>query len=215
MKKLIKLKYLYDLKNVNEEYFNGFSSDKEIIYSIPKELQELQKIVLNCNLCKLSKTRNNVVFGEGNPNSKIMFIGEAPGREEDLQGRPFVGRSGELLTKIIENILNIKREEIYISNIVKCRPPQNRDPEIGEVESCIPYLIKQIDIIKPNLIVTLGRIAFKYLLNSEISITQARGKLYNFKGIKVIPTYHPSYLLRNPIKKKEAFIDFKLIKEFL
>jgi uracil-DNA glycosylase family 4 len=215
MKKLIKLKYLYDLKNVNEEYFNGFSSDKEIIYSIPKELQELQKIVLNCNLCKLSKTRNNVVFGEGNPNSKIMFIGEAPGREEDLQGRPFVGRSGELLTKIIENILNIKREEIYISNIVKCRPPQNRDPEIDEVESCIPYLIKQIDIIKPNLIVTLGRIAFKYLLNSEISITQARGKLYNFKGIKVIPTYHPSYLLRNPIKKKEAFIDFKLIKEFL
>jgi uracil-DNA glycosylase family 4 len=214
MNKLIKLKQLYNLKNINEEYFDGFSSNQQS-YIMPEKLQELENLVLSCNLCQLSKTRNKAVFGQGNPNSKIMFIGEAPGREEDLQGKPFVGRSGELLTKMIENVLNLKRDEIYISNIIKCHPPRNRDPEIEEIESCIPYLIKQIDIIKPKIIVTLGRIAFKYLLNNETPITKARGNLYTFKDIKVIPTYHPSYLLRNQIKKKEAFIDFKLIKEFL
>jgi len=214
MNRLIKLKHLYNLKNINEEYFDGFSSSEEN-YVMPEELQDLEKMVLNCHLCNLSKSRNKVVFGEGNPNSKIMFIGEAPGREEDLQGKPFVGRSGELLTKMIENVLNVKREQVYISNIVKCRPPQNRDPEIEEVESCKPYLLKQIEIIKPKVIVTLGRIAFKYLLNNETPITKARGNLYSFKGIKVIPTYHPSYLLRNPSKKKEAFVDLKFIKEFL
>jgi len=214
MNKLLKLKQLYNLKLIGENYFNGFSSISTD-YKMPSELKELREVVLNCNLCNLSKTRTNVVFGEGNPNSKIVFIGEAPGRDEDLQGKPFVGRSGQLLTKMIENVLNVKREEVYITNIVKCRPPQNRDPEIEEIESCKPYLLKQIDIIKPKIIVTLGRIAFKYLLNEEIPITKARGNIYNFNGIKVIPTYHPSYLLRNPSKKKEAFIDLKLIKEFL
>ena len=214
MNKLLKLKQLYNLKLGGDDYFEGFSSISAN-YKMPSELKELKNIVLNCNLCNLSKTRTNIVFGEGNPHSKIFFIGEAPGRDEDLQGKPFVGRSGQLLTKMIENVLNIKREEVYITNIVKCRPPQNRDPEIEEIESCKPYLLKQIDIIKPKIIVTLGRIAFKYLLNEEIPITKARGNIYNFNGIKVIPTYHPSYLLRNPSKKKEAFIDLKLIKEFL
>jgi len=214
MNKLLKLKHLYNLKSINEEYFEGFSSFSES-YNMPDSFKELKNMVLNCHLCNLSKTRTNVVFGEGNPNADLMFIGEAPGREEDLQGKPFVGRSGELLTKMIENVLNIKREEIYIANIIKCRPPQNRDPEIEEVESCKPYLLKQIEIIKPKIIVTLGRIAFKYLLNNETPITKARGNLYEFNGIKVIPTFHPSYLLRNPSKKKEAFIDLKFIKEFL
>ena len=214
MNKLLKLKQLYNLKLGGDDYFEGFSSISAN-YKMPSELKELKNIVLNCNLCNLSKTRTNIVFGEGNPHSKIFFIGEAPGRDEDLQGKPFVGRSGQLLTKMIENVLNIKREEVYITNIVKCRPPQNREPEIEEIESCKPYLLKQIDIVKPKIIVTLGRIAFKYLLNEEIPITKARGNIYNFNGIKVIPTYHPSYLLRNPSKKKEAFIDLKLIKEFL
>jgi len=214
MNKLLKLKHLYNLKSINEEYFEGFSSFSES-YNMPDSFKELKNMVLNCHLCNLSKTRTNVVFGEGNPNADLMFIGEAPGREEDLQGKPFVGRSGEVLTKMIENVLNLKREEVYIANIIKCRPPQNRDPEIEEVESCKPYLLKQIEIIKPKIIVTLGRIAFKYLLNNETPITKARGNLYEFNGIKVIPTFHPSYLLRNPSKKKEAFIDLKFIKEFL
>ncbi len=213
MNRLYKLKHLYQL-TMFDEYHDGFS-DKNIDIKMPKDLVQLKEIVLNCNLCNLSKTRTNVVFGEGNPNSKIMFIGEAPGREEDIQGRPFVGRSGEMLTKMIENVLFLKRDEVYISNIVKCRPPQNRDPQIEEVESCKGYLLKQIEIINPKIIVTLGRIAFKYLLNDETPITKARGKIYNFKGIKVIPTFHPSYLLRNPSKKKEALRDLQFIKEFL
>ena len=213
MNRLYKLKHLYQL-TMFDEYHDGFS-DKNIDIKMPKDLVQLKEIVLNCNLCNLSKTRTNVVFGEGNPNAKIMFIGEAPGREEDIQGRPFVGRSGEILTKMIENVLFLKRDEVYISNIVKCRPPQNRDPQIEEVESCKGYLLKQIEIINPKIIVTLGRIAFKYLLNDETPITKARGKIYNFKGIKVIPTFHPSYLLRNPSKKKEALRDLQFIKEFL
>jgi uracil-DNA glycosylase family 4 len=214
MNKLIKLKHLYNLSLSGDNYFEGFSSN-DTNYNMPNDLKDLENMVLNCHLCNLSKSRNNVVFGEGNPTTKIMFIGEAPGREEDIQGKPFVGRSGEILTKMIENVLNIKREEVYITNIVKCRPPQNRDPKIEEIESCKPYLLKQIEIINPKIIVTLGRIAFKYLLNNETPITKARGNLYDFMGIKVIPTFHPSFLLRNPSKKKEALIDLKFIKEFL
>ncbi len=215
MNKLLKLKHLYNLSLSGDSYFEGFNTRDNIDYNMPNELKELENMVLNCHLCNLSKSRKNSVFGDGNPHAKIMFIGEAPGREEDIQAKPFVGRSGELLTKMIENVLGIKREEIYITNIVKCRPPQNRDPEIEEVESCKPYLLKQIEIINPKIIVTLGRIAFKYLLNNDTPITKARGTLYSFKGIKVIPTFHPSFLLRNPSKKKEAFIDLKFIKEFL
>jgi len=214
MNNLLKLKYLYKLKFLEQEYFEGFNIQENDI-KMPQDLIELEKIVLNCHLCNLAKTRTNVVFGAGNPKAKLMFIGEAPGREEDLQGKPFVGRSGELLTKMIENVLNLTREEIYIANIIKCRPPQNRNPEFEEVESCKGYLLKQIDIIKPKIIVTLGKIAFRYLLNDETPITKARGRIYDFKGIKVIPTFHPSYLLRNPSKKKEAFLDLKFIKEFL
>ena len=214
MNRLIKLKHLYNLKLLGEEYFEGFDI-KELSIEMPKDLEKLKEIVLNCHLCNLAKTRTNVVFGEGNPNAKLMFIGEAPGRDEDLQGKPFVGRSGEVLTKMIENVLYLKRKDVYITNIIKCRPPQNRDPELSEIESCKGYLIKQIEIIKPKIIVTLGRIAFRYLLNDTTPITKARGKIYDYKGIKVIPTFHPSYLLRNPSKKREAMIDLKFIREFL
>jgi len=209
MKNLLKLKHLYNLQ-LFDEYVDEFRDKKE--FNI---LRELEKQVKNCTLCNLSKTRINAVFADGNPNSPIMFIGEAPGRDEDLQGKPFVGKSGQLLTKIIENVLELKRSEVYITNIVKCRPPNNRDPEIEEVESCKGYLLTQIKIINPKVIVTLGRIAFRYLLDDTTPITKARGKIYNFNDIKVIPTYHPSFLLRNPSKKEEAFRDFKLIKEFL
>jgi DNA polymerase len=214
MKDLIKLKYLYNLKISGEEYFEGFTS-KENKIQMPEALDELKKICLNCTLCNLSKTRTNVVFGEGNPNAELMFVGEGPGAEEDKTGRPFVGRAGKLLTKIILNVLEMTREDVYIANIVKCRPPNNRVPNIEEAETCKPYLLKQIDIINPKIIVCLGKTAFMYLMDSDLPISKVRGQIFEFKEKKVIPTFHPSFLLRNPSAKKEAYKDFLLIKSLL
>jgi len=211
MKNLLKLKYLYKLKEAGSEYFEGFES-KDSNIDMPNELKELKKICENCTLCDLAKTRTKVVFGEGNPNAKLMFIGEGPGEMEDKTGRPFVGRAGGLLTKIIENVLNLKRENVYIANIVKCRPPNNRVPTIEEAETCKPYLLKQIEIVNPEIIVCLGKTAFMYLLNNDTPISKVRGQIFEYKNKKVIPTFHPSYLLRNPSAKKEAYKDFLLIK---
>ena len=211
---LNKLKYLYHLKTIGEEYFEGFNKEKKI-NNMPKELEELKKICINCTLCNLSKTRTNVVFGEGNPKAKLMFIGEAPGEQEDKSARPFVGKAGKLLTKIISNVLNLTREDVYITNIVKCRPPNNRVPTPEEAIKCKPYLLKQIDIINPEILVCLGKTAFMYLMDSDLPITKVRGRIFEFKEKKVIPTFHPSYLLRNPSAKKDAFKDFLLIKSLL
>jgi len=214
MDKISKLKYLYSLKSAGVEFFEGFKSKDENI-KMPSELKELEQICKNCTLCDLSKTRTNVVFGEGNPKAKLMLIGEGPGEMEDKTGRPFVGRAGALLTKIIENVLNLKREDLYIANIVKCRPPNNRVPTIEEAKTCKPYLLKQIEIINPEILVCLGKTAFMYLLDSDMPISKVRGQIFEFKGKKVIPTFHPSYLLRNPSAKKESFKDFLLIKGML
>jgi len=214
MQNLLKLKYLYKLKESGVEYFEGFES-KEADIQMPNELKELEKICKNCTLCDLSKTRTNVVFGEGNPNAKLMFIGEGPGEMEDKTGRPFVGRAGKLLTKIIENVLELTRKDVYIANIVKCRPPNNRVPTIEEAQSCKPYLLKQIDIIRPEILVCLGKTAFMYLMNENMPISKVRGQIFEYKGRKVIPTYHPSFLLRNPSAKKDAYKDFLLIKSLL
>ena len=214
MDKIAKLKHLYNLKISGEEFFEGFQSKDENI-NMPNELKELEKICKNCTLCDLSKTRTNVVFGEGNPKAKLMLIGEGPGEMEDKTGRPFVGRAGQLLTKIIENVLNLKREDVYIANIVKCRPPNNRVPTIEEANTCKPYLLKQIEIINPEILVCLGKTAFMYLMNSDMPISKVRGQIFEYKEKKVIPTFHPSYLLRNPSAKKDAFKDFLLIKGML
>ncbi len=214
MDKILKLQYLYRLKEAGVEYFEGFTSEDKTI-DMPHELEELKKICQNCTLCNLSKTRTNVVFGEGDPKAKIMFIGEGPGETEDKTGHPFVGRAGKLLTKIIENVLELKRENVYIANIVKCRPPYNRVPTIEEAESCKPYLLKQIEIISPKLLICLGKSAFMYLLNTDTPISRVRGQIFDFKGKKVIPTYHPSYLLRNPSAKKDAYKDFLFIKKLM
>ena len=214
MKNLAKLKYLYKLKESGVEYFEGFESKEENI-KMPNELEELEKICKNCTLCDLSKTRTNVVFGEGNPNAKLMFIGEGPGEMEDKTGRPFVGRAGKLLTKIINTVLELERSDVYIANIVKCRPPNNRVPTIEEAQTCKPYLIKQIEIINPEILVCLGKTAFMYLLDSDMPISKVRGQIFEYKGKKVIPTYHPSFLLRNPSAKKESYKDFLLIKSML
>ena len=214
MENLIKLKYLYHLKNIGVEFFRGFESN-ETTLPMPNELKKLEQICKNCTLCDLSKSRTNVVFGEGNPHANLMFVGEGPGEMEDKKGRPFVGRAGKLLTKIIEAVLEMTRDDVYIANIVKCRPPNNRVPTIEEAMTCRNYLIKQIEIIKPKIIVCLGKTAFMYLMDSDMPISKVRGQIFEFKGIKVVPTFHPSFLLRNPSAKKEAYKDFLLIKNLL
>ncbi len=217
MQKLKLLKKLYLYRYLGYEYFEEqFSQSESEIDHLPNSIKELQSIVSGCNLCSLSKTRKNVVFGEGNIESKIIFIGEGPGMNEDNTGRPFVGKAGELLTKIIQNVLEIKREEVYIANIVKCRPPNNRVPMKEEADMCIAYLFKQIELIKPKILVTLGTTAYKYLTNDmNASITRVRGEVQQFDGMTLIPTFHPSYLLRNPSAKKDVFNDFLKIKKMM
>lgn len=188
---------------------------ENILDYLPLDLEALEKVVKVCHICDISQSRQHTVFGEGPDNARLMIIAEAPGVKEDEQGRPFVGRSGELLTKMIENAIEIKRESVYITNIIKCRPPGNRNPNSDEAAACMPFLQKQIEIIKPEIILCLGGISFHYLSGSKLSISKARGRVFDFRGIKLVPSFHPSYLLRNPSAKKEAYIDMLLIKALL
>jgi uracil-DNA glycosylase len=169
----------------------------------------------DCTRCKLHGLgRTQIVFGVGNPEADLMFVGEAPGRDEDLQGFPFVGRAGQLLTKIIEAI-SLKREDVYIANVIKCRPPDNRNPEPDEVASCEPFLFRQIDIIKPKVIVALGKFGAQTLLRTLDPISRLRGRVYDYRGAKLIPTFHPAYLLRNPSSKREVWEDMKVVRSLL
>ncbi|MCK4852059.1 MAG: uracil-DNA glycosylase [Candidatus Omnitrophica bacterium] len=177
-------------------------------------LEMLETEALKCRCCPLVKTRTNVVFGEGDPAARLMFIGEAPGADEDRQGRPFVGRAGQLLTRIIEAI-GLGRKEVYIANILKCRPPGNRNPLPEEIAACHPYLEHQVDIIKPRVICALGKFAAQTLLRSESPISRLRGRFYDYHGVKLMPTYHPAYLLRNPEGKKDVWEDMKKIAKEL
>jgi DNA polymerase len=179
-----------------------------------KTLEELRGAIGDCRRCKLWPGRTHLVFGVGNPRAQLMFIGEGPGRDEDLQGEPFVGRAGQLLTDIITKGMGLKREDVYIANVVKCRPPENRNPEPDEVASCEPFLKKQIDLVRPEIIIALGKFAVQTLLQSKVSITKLRGNWYSYHGIKLMPTFHPAYLLRNPGDKKVVWEDIKkVIKE--
>jgi len=169
----------------------------------------------DCSRCKLHTLgRKQVVFGVGNPDADLMFVGEAPGADEDIQGIPFVGRAGQLLTKMIEAI-NLKRDEVYIANVIKCRPPGNRNPEPDEIEQCEPFLFRQIEAVKPKVIVALGSFAAKTLLRSDESISRLRGRIYDFHGAKLIPTFHPSFLLRSPDRKRDAWEDLKRARALL
>jgi uracil-DNA glycosylase len=169
----------------------------------------------DCARCKLHGLgRRQIVFGVGNPDADLMFVGEAPGADEDEQGVPFIGRAGQLLTKIIEAI-NLKREDVYIANVIKCRPPQNRNPEPDEVETCEPFLFRQIEIIKPKVIVALGKFAAQTLLRTLDPISRLRGKVFEYRGARLIPTFHPAYLLRNPASKREVWEDMKLVRRLL
>lgn len=182
--------------------------------SKPKTLEEIHKELGECTRCPLHEGRKNIVFGVGNPKAALMFIGEAPGRDEDTQGEPFVGRAGQLLTKIIE-AMGYKRSDVYITNIVKSRPPENRAPLPNEVATCIPFLYQQIESIQPKVIVCLGSVAVQNLLKTDQKITGLRGHWQDFQGFKVMPTYHPAFLLRNPEMKRYVWEDMKKVRDHL
>lgn len=175
-------------------------------------LEELRKEIGECALCRLSEARNNIVFGEGNPDADLFFIGEGPGREEDIRGRPFVGEAGKVLTSLIKK-MGFRREDVYIANIVKCRPPQNRNPESDEIASCFPFLQSQIRIIRPKVIVSLGKISSQALLGVRTSISRLRGHFYSYEDIPVMPTFHPAYLMRNPKDKWLTWDDAQKVLE--
>ena len=205
------------LRDIDENLLSGtesdlFSDSSEMFKA--KTLEELRAAIGDCQRCKLWSGRTHLVFGVGNPKAKLMFIGEGPGRDEDLQGEPFVGRAGQLLTDIITKGMGLRREDVYIANVVKCRPPENRNPEPDEVASCEPFLKKQIDLVRPEIIIALGKFAVQTLLQSKVPITKLRGNWHSYHGIKLMPTFHPAYLLRNPGDKKLVWEDIKkVIKE--
>ena len=177
-------------------------------------LEEVIHELGDCRRCSLGGLRTNIVFGEGNPKAELVFVGEAPGGDEDIQGRPFVGRAGQLLTKIIE-AMGLKRQDVYICNILKCRPPGNRNPKPEEINACEPFLIKQLKVIKPQVICALGTFSSHTLLKTDVPITVLRGKFHSYHGIQLMPTYHPAYLLRNPGAKKHVWEDVQKIMKLL
>lgn len=183
--------------------------------SSAEALQLIRDDLGECTRCKLHRLgRRQIVFGVGDPGADLMFIGEAPGRDEDIQGIPFVGRAGQLLTKMIEAI-GLTRDEVYIANVIKCRPPENRNPEPDEVATCEPFLFRQLDAIKPKVVVALGSVAVKVLLKSDAPISRLRGRVIDYRGAKLVPTFHPAFLLRSPDKKREAWEDLKKVRALL
>ena len=186
---------------------------KNISTNNEEQLKKVSQEIANCQLCQLAKKRQNLVFGDGNPNAQIVFVGEAPGADEDQQGLPFVGRAGQLLTKIIE-AMGIQRKDVYICNILKCRPPGNRNPLPEEISLCEPFLKKQLQAISPKVICAMGTFAAHTLLKTDVPISLLRGRFHTYDGIKLMPTYHPAYLLRSPSAKKPVWEDVqKIMKE--
>jgi len=184
---------------------------------IPMEMEELEAIrqdLGDCRRCKLAPGRTNIVFGSGNPHAELMFVGEAPGADEDAQGLPFVGRAGQLLSKIIEAI-NMRREDVYICNILKCRPPGNRNPESDEISACEPFLFRQIASIRPKVICALGTFGAQTLLRTKEPISRLRGNFFEYRGAKLMATFHPAYLLRNPNEKRKVWDDVQKIRDYL
>ena len=186
----------------------------EVLTQSSETLEQIWAELKDCTRCPLHEGRTHVVNTEGNSRARLMFVGEAPGADEDAQARPFVGRAGQLLTKIIEAI-GFKREEVLIGNVNRCRPPANRAPMPDEAETCKPFLLREIAAVQPEVIVVLGNTAMKNLLDTKIGITRLRGQFQDFKGIKVMPTFHPAYLLRDPSKKRETWEDLKKVRDYL
>lgn len=185
-----------------------------VISDKPSALKLIRDDIGDCTRCRLHKGRTNLVFGVGNVNADLMFVGEGPGADEDAQGEPFVGRAGQLLNNMIA-AMGLKREDVYIANVVKCRPPNNRTPEKDECDTCSPFLLRQIDVVQPKVIVALGAVAAKNLLAINDSMANLRGRWYDFRGAKLAVTYHPAYLLRDPRQKKEAWKDLQMVMKYL
>jgi len=190
------------------------SAKLPIIQDKPAALKKIRADIGDCTRCRLHKGRTNLVFGVGNPNAELMFVGEGPGADEDAQGEPFVGRAGQLLNNMI-SAMGLRREDVYIANVVKCRPPGNRTPEKDECDVCSPFLLRQIEVIKPKVIVALGAVAAKNLLAVNDSMANLRGRWYDFRGARLAVTYHPAYLLRDPRQKKEAWKDLQMVMKYL
>jgi uracil-DNA glycosylase len=176
----------------------------------PESLDAVREDLGDCQRCGLCRLRKHIVFGAGDPKARLVFVGEGPGRDEDLQGEPFVGAAGELLTRIIQAI-QLTRDTVYICNIVKCRPPGNRNPLPEEVDACLPFLRRQLDAIQPDFIVALGKVAAQTLLGTDQAISRLRGRFHDYHGMRLLPTYHPAYLLRNPEKKRDVWEDMKML----
>ena len=194
--------------------FEDFAPSLETLSPSNETFEQIHTEIGDCTRCPLHLERTHVVHTEGNRKARLMFVGEAPGADEDIQARPFVGRAGQLLTKIIEAI-GLKREEVLIGNVNRCRPPGNRAPTTEEASTCKPYLLREIAIVQPEVIVVLGNTAMKNLLDTREGITRLRGRFQDYKGIKVMPTFHPAYLLRDPSKKRETWEDLKMVRDYL
>ena len=201
----------YDCSDASRERMTHW---REPLSQRAESLETIREDLGDCRRCPLCRQRHCIVFGAGNPKARLVFVGEGPGREEDRQGEPFVGAAGELLTRIIQAI-KMTREEVYIGNIVKCRPPGNRNPLPEEIETCLPFLKRQLAVIQPDFIVALGKVAAQTLLETEVPISRLRGRFHLFEGIRLMPTYHPAYLLRNPAKKRDVWEDMKLLMKEL
>jgi len=201
---------IHDLKGYLEYQRSLGVIDIPFSNEIAMTMEDIRKRIAGCQRCRLYTGRTNIVLGAGKEDADLLFVGEAPGRDEDIQGRPFVGKAGELLTRIIEAI-NLKREDVYITNIIKCRPPQNRNPEPDEIYACEPFLVEQIQVIKPKIICALGTFAARALLRTDKKISELRGRFYSYHNIKLMPTYHPAYLLRNPAEKRDVWKDIQAI----
>ena len=211
------LKHLYQLKNLGYKYTEEelFQESDKNLLKLPNSMQALKNQALNCHLCSLSKSRNNVVFGEGNEQADIMFIGDAPLEIEDNEGKLFLGRGGEMLTAMIEKVLKIPRKDVYLTNLLKCHPLAKQKVHASEFHTCKAYLFKEIELINPKIIVTLGDKAYHYLTNDSISLEEIRGTLIQKDNYIIIPTYHPNFLLKNPSFKKEVFRDLENIRKNL
>jgi uracil-DNA glycosylase len=196
------------------------AASMDLLYRYPglektEDLEATRTFIGECTRCKLHPFRHNIVFGVGDPQADLMFVGEAPGADEDMRGEPFVGRAGQLLTDIIERGMGVTRAEVYICNVIKCRPPENRNPETDEVMSCEPFLFRQIDQVRPRAIVGLGTFAVQALLKVKTPISKLRGNWQDFRGIKLMPTFHPAYLLRNPADKRLVWADIQEVMKLL
>ncbi len=216
LKNALLLKQLYQLKNLGYDYTSVtiFKEDEPDL-TLPNTLEALEKQAHNCHLCELSKTRNKVVFADGSPHANLMIVGDTPSNSDDSTGKVFTGRYGETLTKMLENVLGLTRQEVYMTNILKCRAQDTQSPSPSYAHTCHPYLLKQIMLIQPKIIIAFGELAYHYLTGDDITMEQAHGMVYQKDDYVVIPTYHPSYLLRNPSAKKDVFEDLKKVKALL